>query len=409
MEIVRERKRFYFWIVATLIALAALAAMVIWPHRVTAPRRAAFLMGDPQEGAKLFYQTKYCSTCHAVHGSGGTLAPDLAGTRPTAPAMGWLTAVLWNHAPGMWRQMRIRNTPYPQLDPQELADTLAFLYQSAGEDQPGDAQAGKLVFEEKGCAHCHSVRSEGGKSAPELAIPPGEEGTTSWLRAMWNHTAAMIDPVTKTLGEWPALSGKQMNDLLAFVSAGAPPSPANARGNPERGWAAFQEKCMRCHSVNGRGGNSGPELGPSHDLPLRTAEFAAVLWNHAPAMAQHVKDQGIPLPKLDRGEFTDMRAFLASLRYYEPSGSPTVGEKVFRERGCAGCHGTAAEGTKSAPKLRNRPEAFSATSFAAALWKHGPKMVDHSEELGMKWPVLEATDVGNLVSFLDTPLPERGK
>jgi hypothetical protein len=30
-------------------------------------------------------------------------------------------------------------------------------------------------------------------------------------------------------------------------------------------------------------------------------------------------------------------------------------------------------------------------------------MVDRAEESGVKWPVLEASDIGDLVSFLNTP------
>jgi mono/diheme cytochrome c family protein len=93
--------------------------------------------------------------------------------------------------------------------------------------------------------------------------------------------------------------------------------------------------------------------------------------------------------------------FLASLRYFEPTGSAFVGERVFTERGCAACHGSAAEGTHLAPRLRSRPEAFTTVSFATALWKHGPKMVDRAEESGTQWPILQATDIGDLVSFLN--------
>ena len=99
----------------------------------------------------------------------------------------------------------------------------------------------------------------------------------------------------------------------------------------------------------------------------------------------------------------DLRTFLASLRYFEPTGSPLVGERVFSERGCAVCHGKMAEGTKTGPALRSGKEAFTTISFSAALWRHGPRMVDRAEELGIHWPTLKPTDIGDLVSFLNTP------
>jgi len=109
------------------------------------------------------------------------------------------------------------------------------------------------------------------------------------------------------------------------------------------------------------------------------------------------------LPLLQADEVADLNVFLASLRYVEPAGSALVGERVFTERGCAHCHGSDAQGTKLAPQLRSGPEAFTTVSFATALWRHGPHMVDRAEESGVKWPVLQAADIGDLVSFLNSP------
>jgi mono/diheme cytochrome c family protein len=194
------------------------------------------------------------------------------------------------------------------------------------------------------------------------------------------------------------------------VSVGTPAAINRARevsGGAEHGWATFQAKCIQCHAVNGQGGSLGPELGPRQELPLSAAQLASVLWNHAPAMVKHVKEKGVALPRLEGGELANLQAFLASLRYVEPTGSALVGERVFGERGCARCHGPDAEGTKSGPRLRAGTEAFTTVSFAAALWKHGPKMVDHTEEMGVQWPILVATDIGDLVSFLNAPIAPR--
>ena len=103
----------------------------------------------------------------------------------------------------------------------------------------------------------------------------------------------------------------------------------------------------------------------------------------------------------------DLTAFLASLRYVEPTGSPFVGARVFNVRGCAQCHGPEAEGTRLGPRLRAGGDAYTAVSFTAALWKHTPRMIDRVEELGLSWPTLEATDIGDLVAFLNAPRPRK--
>jgi cytochrome c2 len=411
MTMLNERKELLIWIPAALITLALMVAVFIQlRHPPSVARRAPYIVGEPQKGAALFYGDKQCGICHSVNGSGGRIAPDLSGSHPGTPAMGWLAAVLWNHGPGMWRQIRQKNDPYPQLNSQEMADIFAFLYQASGIDRAGDASAGQRVFDGKGCVRCHSVGGTGGQSAPELSKIAAGSSSNAWTLTMFNHAGSMVAPITSTLGQWPQFTGNEMNDLIAYVSLSAPQPSTNTReisGNAELGWGVFQSRCMPCHAVRGQGGSVGPELGPERDLPLTTAQFASVLWNHAPAMLRQARENRISPPVLQGNDMADLRTFLASLRYFEPTGSPLVGERVFSDRGCAACHGRTAEGTQTGPGLRSGTEAYTTITFAAALWRHGPRMIDRAQELGIPWPTLKATDLGDLVSFLNTPVPPK--
>ena len=406
MAILTGRKQLLFWIPAALIAVALVIAVHMQLRRPPTTRRALYIVGNPVNGAALFYGDKQCGICHSVNGSGGRVAPELSGKRPATPAMGWLSTVLWNHGPGMWRHIRQRNKPYPELNSQEMADILAFLYQASSIDRPGDPSAGQKVFNEKGCSSCHSVGGTGGKAAPELSAIAADGDPNSWTAAMLNHAGPMVAPITAALGQWPQFSGSEMNDLIAFASPSVSRtanSPHETPGDAQRGWSVFQSRCIQCHSVRQQGGTLGPELGPERDLPLTTAQFGSVMWNHAPAMLRQGHESGIPPTQLQGSEVADLLAFLASLRYFEPLGSPLVGERVFAERGCAACHGPMAEGTKIGPGLKAGAEAYTTVSFTASLWRHGPKMIDRSREYGMPWPTLKATDIGDLVSFLNAP------
>lgn len=387
-----------------LVAVIVIVGLYFQLRQPTPPRRALYLVGNAEHGAALFYGDKQCGICHAVNGSGGRVAPDLSGQPPASPAMGWLVTVLWNHGPGMWRQIGQKNRAYPELSPQDMADILSFLYQASNADRPGDPASGHHVFDTKGCAHCHSVNGAGGNSAPDLMTIADRGDLDAWTRAMLNHAASMVGPITNALGEWPQFSGNEMNDLIAYTGANAPrPSSASQAvvGNAEQGWRVFQARCMPCHAVQGQGGNLGPELGPTHDLPLTTGQLGSLMWNHAPAMLKRAQDAGITPVQLQTNEMADLRAFLASLRYFEPTGSPLVGERVFGDRGCAACHGAKAEGTKMGPPLKAGAEAYTTVSFSAALWRHGPKMIDRAQEYGLAWPTLKPTDIGDLVSFLN--------
>ena len=396
--------------IPSLIAVAVILAVFIHESRPANPRRALYIIGDPAKGAGLFFGNKECGICHSINRKGGRVAPDLSGTHPGTPAMGWLVTVVWNHGPGMWRQIRRTNEPFPQLDAQEMADILAFLYQSSSIGRPGDPSAGQRVLDEKGCIRCHSLGGKGGQTAPDLSKVAAGLDTNAWTRAMLNHAGSMVVPITNTIGQWPQFTGDEMNDLIAYVSLSAPTKATNVPqtpGNAERGWAVFQSQCLQCHAVGGQGGSVGPELGPERDVPLTTAQFASVLWNHAPTMLRQARENGNAPPALQGDEMADLRAFLASLRYFEPAGSPLVGQLVFSERGCAACHGQMAEGTKTAPGLRSGKEAFTTISFSVALWRHGPRMIDRAEESGIPWPTLKPTDIGNLVSFLNAPAPAK--
>jgi mono/diheme cytochrome c family protein len=158
---------------------------------------------------------------------------------------------------------------------------------------------------------------------------------------------------------------------------------------------------MGCHSVAGKGGKIGPELGPDNDLPHTTARFAAILWNHAPAMLARVRKASMSMPTLDGDEIKDVQTFLISLQYFEPAGSPLLGERVFNERGCARCHGAHAEGTAEGPRLRPAADAFTPVSLTSTLWNHGPGMWARAQQLGAPWPALEGSDLGDLTSFLN--------
>ena len=400
------RKRLLFWISVMVIVLVAETTVVTFLRRVNATRRSPFIVGAPERGYALFYGDKQCGICHSINGEGGRVAPDLTGRRPEPPAMGWLTTKLWNHGPGMWRQIRRHNQPLPKIDAQQMADILSFLYQASNVDRPGDASLGRQVFNEKGCVRCHSVGAAGGKTAPELSKIAGSGDPNDWVRAMLNHSGSMISPITSTLGRWPQFSGSEMNNLIAYVSVASPSAEKKARkiaGNADHGWNVFESRCILCHSVRGKGGNVGPPLGPEQDIPLTTAQFASLMWNHAPAMLQKEKESKIPPPLLQGSDMADLLTFLASLRYFEPAGAPQVGERVFAERGCAVCHGLTAEGTEFGPRLKADNDAFTAISFTAALWRHGPKMIDRAEEEGIPWPQLEPNDIGELVSFLNAP------
>ncbi len=101
--------------------------------------------------------------------------------------------------------------------------------------------------------------------------------------------------------------------------------------------------CAQCHSVNGRGGSSAPDLGQLTDRNFTPSSLAATMWNHAPTMWSAMDAASVRRPNVDEQSAADLFAYFYSTRFFEMPGDAARGKRVFTERGCAGCHGLTAE------------------------------------------------------------------
>ncbi len=402
-------QRLLLWSLAAVLALAALTGVLYTQRQHTEERWAVFLAGSPAAGAKVF-QDKGCVRCHAINGTGGALAPDLARRRSAPASLPQLVTAMWNHAPQMWQRMRVEHVSYPELQEQDVARLLAFLYMSGHADEAGNPERGRQLFVERGCIRCHALHGQGGKIGPDLAKITGVDTPMAWTQAMWNHASAMQARMQAAKITWPQFQGHELNDLFSYVlqagprrTAGASPAP----GDPENGWRLFQSKnCNVCHEIREEEGRPGPSLGPGHQLPPTYSQVGGLMISHAPQMHAVMKEKGIAPPQFEGAEMTDVIAFLYSLRYNEPAGSALVGRSVFAWRGCSRCHGEEATGTTLGPGLRGRALHYNAITLATALWRHGGKMYQQSQHLGIGWPTLEESDVGDLLAFLNAPVSE---
>ena len=406
-----SRRHLILWVLAAVGACALLAAVLVWQHRIAQTRWSIFLVGDPSVGAKLFFGKEGCGHCHSVNGSGGKLAPDLGFVRAPQSNLSQLVSAMWNHAPRMWERMRAEKIPYPDLCNEEMAHLFAFLYTARYVDEPGDTFNGQRLFQKQHCVRCHAVRGQGGTVGPDLAEVSGLDTPIRWTQAMWNHAPAMTAGAQRMGLAWPRFQNREMNDLLAWfreISRGERHETELLPASPDRGWNVFRTKsCIACHAVRGAGGRIGPELGPGRQMPLTIAQFAGLMWNHAPDMWRALESQKVPRPLLQGQEIADLVAFLSSLRYFEPVGSPVMGKTLFADRGCSRCHGNQGEGARQGPALRGRGRPTTTITLATALWGHGPKMFERTRQLNQPWPTLNESDIGDVVAFLNAPLEGR--
>jgi len=350
---------------------------------------------DPVAGSRVF-GAKGCVQCHAIKGTGGTIGPDLGRTeRPRS--FYHLAAELWNHAPRMADRMRQLGIARPRLDPRETADLVAFLFTVDYFDRPGDPDVGRRLFVAKRCVVCHQRAGVGGVFGPNLDAL-GERSTPIYVAtAMWNHGVQMSEAMRARRIPRPTFTGGELRDLLAYL-APPPAGPGEERlhvlpGNAEQGRRLVIDKgCLECHSVRGLGGRAGPDLA-DRTVQGSVLDFAARMWNKAPAMTAAMRARAVPVPQLQPGEVADMLAFLYSVRYLGPAGDPQRGAAVAEAKGCPACHGAG----RPAGDLR-RTRGLEVPAVLAGLWNHS--FIAEAPPRRAPWSAMTDVEMLDLMVFL---------
>jgi mono/diheme cytochrome c family protein len=205
--------------------------------------------------------------------------------------------------------------------------------------------------------------------------------------------------------ERPTFTAQELRDLIAFLApatGGAPEGPLYVLpGRPQLGRELFVEKkCVRCHSVSGVGGTLGPDL-VALGVRRSPVEFAATIWNKAPAMMAAMETRGITVPQLRPEDMADLVAYLYSVRYFASGGSVPRGWVVASNKGCLQCHGVSGERGKPASDLTKAKGLDSSAAVLAALWNH---TVVTARVAGQKleWPMLKADEMADLVTLLES-------
>ncbi len=375
--------------------VAASALLLCWIGAAEA--QALFAPAqDPGAGSRVF-GAKGCARCHAIKGTGGTIGPDLGRTeRPRS--FYHLAAELWNHAPRMADRMRELGVPRPRLDAHESADLVAFLFTADYFDRPGDANAGRRLFTEKRCVVCHQRGGAGGVIGPSLDALGERRSPIHVASAMWNHGPRMAETMRARRIVRPTFKSGELRNLLAYLATpGAVEEPVYVLpGNAEQGRRLFTDKgCLECHSIGGVDGKVGPDLA-GRAAQGSVLDFAAQMWNKAPAMTAAMKARGFSVPQLAPGEVADILAFLYSIRYMGPAGDPRRGAQVAQAKGCVACHAAG----KRAGDFR-RVAGGEQPAVLAALWNHS--FIGDPTVRAAPWAPMTDGEMLDLIAYLQAP------
>ena len=186
--------------------------------------------------------------------------------------------------------------------------------------------------------------------------------------------------------------------LLALMPAMAV-SAAVVAADSERGAALFESlHCVQCHSVKGRGGRIGADLGRLADRSFTPALLVATMWNHAPTMWASMRASDIRAGDLDEQAAADLFAFFYSARFFELPGDAARGKRVLDAK-CARCHGLKSSTVSGIPSVSDWKRAHTPFDLITSMWNHQPRMQAASKAQGIPLPTLTAQDLIDLLVY----------
>lgn len=176
-------------------------------------------------------------------------------------------------------------------------------------------------------------------------------------------------------------------------------------GDAREGEQVFQrENCVQCHSVNGKGGNSAPDLGRRVGRDFTPAQMASLMWNHAPSMWSAMSAKGVRLSTLDEQSASNLFTYFYSTRFFELPGDAARGKRLFSEKHCAGCHGTTQAAGAGKP-IKEWTLVGYPIALAQRMWNHASQMQDLFRQKGLKWVQLTPQELTDIQVYVQS-LPE---
>jgi hypothetical protein len=141
----------------------------------------------------------------------------------------------------------------------------------------------------------------------------------------------------------------------------------------------------------------GPDLA-AKALHKSILDFAAAMWNKAPAMLNQMKTRKVAVPRLEGGEMADIVAYLYSVNYFAAPGDARKGRITATQKGCGACHGTAPGGTHALDFAAMKGLDSPATVIAA-MWNHS---FISSSGAPQHWTEFRPEEMADLAAYLQS-------
>ena len=193
-----------------------------------------------------------------------------------------------------------------------------------------------------------------------------------------------------------------MTRVLVIVSASALAlHAASLAADSVRGAELFETlSCVQCHSINGKGGTIGPDLGQRIDRNFTPASLAATMWNHAPTMWSAMRERSVPAGDLTEQAAADLFAYFYAARFFEQPGDAARGKRLFAAKHCAECHGLTSAIVPEAPPVGQWNVIRQPIALVTTMWNHAATMRQEFAKRKISWPELTAQDLADMLVYL---------
>jgi mono/diheme cytochrome c family protein len=176
---------------------------------------------------------------------------------------------------------------------------------------------------------------------------------------------------------------------------------ATVAADSARGAQLFESlSCVQCHSINGKGGTVGPDLGHRIDRDFTPASLAATMWNHAPAMWASMRTRSISPGDLNEQSAADLFAYFYSARFFEKLGDAGRGKRLFTSKHCSECHGLTDTKIPAAKPVSQWESLGQPLEMVNALWNHASTMRQEFANKKLSWPEMTAQDLTDMLVYL---------
>ncbi|HUL37544.1 MAG TPA: c-type cytochrome, partial [Thermodesulfobacteriota bacterium] len=297
----------------------------------------------------------------------------------------------------------------PNLTGNEFTEISAYLYFLKFFDEPGDANRGRSIFNEKGCGACHPLSGKGKEGEPGLDQFPQNISPVFLTQSIWNHGPVMIAHMVKLGMKWPLFEGTEMMDLMEYIkmnARGAKETAFITPGSPREGKQVFAAKgCINCHAVRGEGGKQAEDLGKRAKTFYKSlTQIASIMWNKGPSVLGKMSQTQTGIPKFTPKEMADLIAYLYFLHFIDEPGTSANGKKIFSEFGCSKCHGLDGKaGEWMTIDLSKYQKAVNPMEIVAGIWNHSTEIEKAMREKGISWPRFKKGELADLLEFIRTP------